>query len=89
MCPEKDTLSLRAQVATTEMSSARIGDSTSDERRAAAVVTTACANSADNSGLGVDAINSTLPSIKAASSGRDSWQATPSGSVAPEARRAR
>ena len=41
-------------------------------------VTTACANSVENSILGVDALNSTLPSIKAASPGRDSWEARPS-----------
>ena len=49
-----------------------------------AVVTPACANSVVISPLGVDAINSTLPSIKAASSGRDTSEVTPSGRAGGE-----
>ena len=84
ICPEKNPLSLRAQAAPTERSSARINDSLSHERRAVAVVTPACANSVVISPLGVDAINSTLPSIKAASSGRDTSEVTPSGRAGGE-----
>ena len=46
--------------------------------------TAACTNSVKNSTLGVDAINSRLPSIKASSPGRDSWEATPSGRAGGE-----
>ena len=72
---------MRAQAASTERASACSNACSSDVRRAEAVLTTAVANSKENSTLGSDAMHSTLPLKKASIPGRGRWDITLCGRV--------
>ena len=83
ICPKAELLSLRAQTAPTERSSALNDDRHSGVRRAVAAATTATARSAENSTLAVVAMYWTLSVMTISSPGRYSCEATPAGT--PEA----